>query len=119
MKNRYLLLLSNNYSNKKWCFELFNRSCDNSMYIFEDFGQIIPDDFDYGLYDYALLHCAIPYEVEFNSVLLDSVIHTLGGDFLLRDLSPETGMLEFKPDENGSPYGVCDKIDVRNYDSIP
>lgn len=118
MRNRYLLLISNNYSNQKWCFELFNSSCDDSMYIFEDFGEIVPDDFPFGVYDYCLIRCAIPYEVEFKPILLDSIIHVMEGDFRLKDLSPETGMLEFKPDES-NPYGVCDKIDVRNYDSIP
>lgn len=118
MRNRYLLFLSNNYSNKKWCFELNNTCCDGTQYIFEDFGQIVPDDFDYGVYDYALLRCAIPYEITYNSILLDTVITAGGSSFTLRQLSPETGMLEFKPDEGGSPYGSCDKIDVRHYDDL-
>jgi hypothetical protein len=88
------------------------------MYIFEDFGEMVPDTFPFGLYDYALLHCSIPYEVEFKPILLDSIIHVEEGDFMLRDLSPETGMLEFKPDEN-NPYGYCEKYNVRQYDSIP
>lgn len=117
MRSRYLLLLSNTYSNEKWCLEVFNTSCDNSMYIFEDFGEILPDDFPFGVYDYCLIHCSIPYEITFKPILLDSIIHVEGGDFLLKDLSPETGMLEFKPDEN-NPYGYCEKFNVRHYDDL-
>lgn len=117
MRNRYLLLLSNNYSNQKWCLEVFNTSCDDSMYIFDNFGEMLPDDFPFGVYDYCLIHCSIPYDVEFKPILLDSIIHVTEGDFKLKDLSPETGMLEFKPDENNL-YGVCEKYNVRHYDSI-
>lgn len=118
MRNRYLLLLSNNYSNQKWCLELFNMSSDDSMYIFDNFGEMMPSEFPYGVYDYCLIRCAIPYEITFKPILLDSIIHVTEGDFMLKDLSPETGMLEFKPDES-NPYGVCEKFNVRQYDSIP
>lgn len=117
MRNRYLLLLSNNYSNQKWCLEVFNTSCDDSMYIFDNFGEMLPDDFPFGVYDYCLVHCSIPYDVEFKPLLLDTEITADGQTFKLKDLSPETGMLEFKPDES-NPYGVCEKYNVRHYDSI-
>lgn len=116
MRARYLLLLSNNYSNKKWCVELRNTSCDPREYVFDCTGEAMPDDLEYGVYDYALLHCAIPYDVEFARVLLDSVVKTQQGEFALRDLRPETGMLEFRPDAERGPYGWCEKINERLYD---
>jgi hypothetical protein len=93
-------------------------SSDDSMYFFDNFGEMVPNTFPFGLYDYCLIHCSIPYEITFKPILLDSIIHVTEGDFRLRDLTPETGMLEFKPDEGGSPYGSCDKIDVRHYDDL-
>lgn len=118
MRNRYLLLLNNNYSNKKWCIELFNSSCDPREYVFDNFGDMVPEYFEYGVYDYALLHCSIPYEVEFSPVLLDSRIITSDGTFTLRQLSPETGMLEFRPSDDPHGFDTCERINVRNYDSI-
>lgn len=106
MRNRYLLFLANNYSGEKFCFEVFNASCEPNYYRFEDFDEILPLDFKYGVYDYALLHCSIPYGIEWHPCLLDTriIIHDnlteIDKVFELRDLKPETGMLEFKP-ENG------------------
>lgn len=104
MRNRYLLFLQNNFSNEQFCFEVFNASCDPEMYVFEDFNNTIPYDFKYGCYDYALLHCSIPYGIEWHPCLLDTriILHDDLTDtdkvFTLRDLKPDTGMLEFRPD---------------------
>ena len=104
MNNRYLLFLQNNYSNEQYCFEVFNSACDQTQYVFEDFDEVLPLDFKYGTYDYALLHCSIPYGLEWHPCLLDTriLIHDditeTDKIFTLRDLKPETGMLEFRPD---------------------
>ena len=110
MRNRYLLFLYNNYSNEKYCLELFNVSCDPDRYVFEDFDKSLPADFPYGVYDYALVHCSIPYSVDLRPILLDTVITVNDEqgektDFALRQLSPETGLLEFRPDAaNGQTW---------------
>ncbi len=98
MRNRYLLFLQNNYSNERWMFEVFNTSEDPGCYVFSGFGDVIPQDFKYGTYDFALVHCSIPYEVEYRPCLLDTVITADGKPFVLRELRPETGMIEFRPD---------------------
>lgn len=102
MKARYLLFLWNNYSNQKYCFEVFNSACDPNQYVFQDFDRTIPADFPYGTYDYALLHCSIPYSVDFRPCMLDTEITADGSTFTLRQLRPETGLLEFRPDGKGS-----------------
>lgn len=102
MNSRYLLFLQNNYSNEQYCFEVFNSTCDPGQYVFQDFNDTIPADFPYGTYDAALLHCSIPYSIEFKPCLLDTVITAGGSEFTLRDLRPETFLFEFKPDGKGN-----------------
>ena len=101
--NRYLLFLNNNYSNEKYCIELENVSCEPDKYVFEDVDKALPADFPYGVYDYALVRCAGPYEVVFMPCLLDTVIKADGVSFCIRRLRPETGMLEFRPDDERGP----------------
>lgn len=98
MRNRYLLFLQNNYSGERWVFEVLNVSGDPDYYRFEGFEQVIPADFKYGTYDFALVHCSIPYSVEFKPCLLDTVITAEEKSFTLRELRPETGLFEFRPD---------------------
>lgn len=102
MRNRYLLFLYNNYSNQKYCFEVFNSACGPDKYVFEDFDKVIPADLPYGTYDYALLHCSIPYLLVLRPTMLDSEIIVEDGTFTLRQLRPETGLLEFRPDGKGN-----------------
>lgn len=99
MRNRYLLFLQNNYSGEQFCFEVYNASCDPNYYRFEDFNNTLPADFKYGCYDYALLHCSIPYLIDFKPCLLDTVITADDKNFVLRELRPETGLFEFRPEQ--------------------
>ena len=101
MNNRYLLFLMNNYSNEQFCFEVFNSSCDPSYYVFQNFNDTLPGDFPYGTYTAALLHCSIPYSIEFKPCLLDTIITAGGSSFTLRDLRPDVFLFEFKPDGKG------------------
>lgn len=98
MRNRYLLFLQNNFSGEQFCFEVYNASCDPNYYRFEDFNNTLPADFKYGCYDYALLHCSIPYLIDFKPCLLDTVITADDKNFVLRELRPETGLFEFRPE---------------------
>ena len=124
MRNRYLLILNSNYYGKKFLFELFNQSCDPDCY---RFSLQIPLDYGmpYGEYDYFLIRCELPYEIEFSDNLADSRLKVTdhGGDvseWTLRDLPCETGILSFMPDENNGRYEYIDidsgniMIDVEN-----
>jgi hypothetical protein len=112
MRNRYLLFLSSNYYSKKFVFELINTS-DNPDYY--KFRLDLPLDYGmpYGEYDYFLIRCELPYEVQFSQNLIDSKLTVTDFDgnastFALRDLPCESGILRFEPDECDKRYEYID-----------
>lgn len=112
MRNRYLFLLNNNWTGEKFLFELFNLSCDPRYY---EFDIQVPDEMEYGEYDYFLLHCELPYELEFSNNLIDSRITVMSKEgerssWFIRDLSAESGMLSYEPAGGFGPR--YDKFDV-------
>ena len=120
-QNSYILLLDNNYSHEKFAMTLENASCDPDHYVFND--VIFPDDMPLGTYDYRLIHCIYEYEVIWRPDLNDTLIRAYTGTGILgtyrvADLSPESGMLEYKPDYPLSPNTVLEKDgEVFLYDS--
>lgn len=101
--NRYLLLIDNNYSHEKHCVELFNVSCDQDRYVFDN--PTFPDDLKFGTYDYRLFHCVYDnWEIVWRPDLNNTLIKVfdagggLIGTYRIADLKAESGMLEFRPD---------------------
>lgn len=123
--NSYILLLDNNFSHEKFAITLENQSCDPDRYVFDN--PAFPDDMPFGTYDYRLIHCVYDYDVIWRPDLNDTLIKAYTGTgqfrgvlgtYRVADLRPETGMLEYKPDQDLSPFvtlNVEGNIDV--YDS--
>lgn len=124
MRNRYLLFLSSNYYGKKFMFELFNTSENPDYY---KFTIQIPLDYGmpYGEYDYFLIRCELPYDVQFSQNLIDTRLTVTDyndnvSTWTLRDLPCDSGILKFEPDENNGTYEYIDidnsrvVIDVEN-----
>lgn len=118
------MFLSSNYYGKKFMFELFNTSENPDYYRFT---IQIPLDYGmpYGEYDYFLIRCELPYEVQFSQNLIDTRLTVTDFDnkvstWTLRDLPCDSGILKFEPDENNGAYEYIDidngrvVIDVEN-----
>ncbi len=119
MRNRYLFILNSNSTGMKFLFELFNESDDPRYY---KFTIQAPPEMTYGEYDWILVRCALEYELEFSHNLIDSRLKVTDDEgvtssWILRDLSPETGLLEFRPDESRFQYDILD-IDNSRVDVI-
>lgn len=109
MRNRYLLILNNNYNGMKFLFELLNTTDNPNFYKFDISSEMIPEEMVYGEYDFFLIRCELPYEIEFCANLIDSklTVTDFGGEvstWALRDLPCESGILSFEPDSKSSPY---------------
>ena len=116
MRNRYLLILNNNYTGFKFVFELLNTTDDPNFYKFEIDSSALPENFYYGEYDFYLIRCELEYDITFSKNLIDSQIKVVDVEgnthsFLLRDLPCESGILSFEPNSKESPY---EKIDTDN-----
>ena len=99
----------------KFLFELLNESDDPRYYRFT---IQAPPEMTYGEYDWLLVRCTLEYELDFSHNLIDSRIKVKDREgnvssWILRDLSPETGLLEFRPDEDRPQYDVLDIDDDR------
>lgn len=112
MRNRYLLILNNNYTGQKFLFETFNITTDPNYY---KFNLEIPAELQmpYGEYDYFLIRCELNYDIKFSHNLIDSelTVTDLEGNnstWKLRDLPCETGILSFEPDRKDGKYEYLD-----------
>lgn len=113
MRNRYLLILNSNYTGTKFLFELLNTTDDPNYYKFAMDSESLPEGFYYGEYDFFLIRCELPYEIEFSHNLIDSrlIVTDKEGNvtsWALRDLPCESGILSFEPNSKESPYEVLD-----------
>lgn len=115
MKNRYILLLNSNFDHEKYLFEVLNESCDPGFYRFR---LEVPETMRYGEYDWLLFRCSLPYDIVFSHNLIDSLVTVVTADgtestWTLRDLRPESGILQYRPDDESPVYDQFDIDDDR------
>ena len=109
-ENKYDLLLQNNASKEFFVYSGLTDASGNHLYYRFDTELDVPD----GEYTYAVLtNNRDDVEYDLNIPLLMTVIHTGEGDVLLRDLQPDTGLLQI-----GDGKAVLDYDTDRDNDTI-
>ena len=88
---KYDLLLQNNASKEFFIYSGLTDTGDNHLYYRFDTEIDVPE----GEYTYVvLINNRDDVEYDFNTPILDTILHTGAGDVLLRDLQPSTGLLQ-------------------------
>lgn len=101
----YDMLIQNNASKEFFLFSgLTNNSTNHLYYEFEIEMDVPEAEYTYAVY----LNTRDDVEIEYKHPLLSSILHTVAGDIVLRDLHPSTGLLRV-----GKP-GIINEYDGGN-----